>query len=342
MAILVVDNVAAGPAIGGLRMAEDVTTEECFRLARAMTLKNAAAGLSHGGAKSAILANPHAPVAEKEGLLRAFAAAIADIRDYIPGPDLGTDEACMAWVHDEIGRSVGLPAALGGIPLDQIGATGFGLGVAVEVARRFCDLELQGARVVVQGFGSVGQHAARFLADKGAILIAAADSSGTVMDEAGLDLEALIALKQSGQSLDRFRTGKTLARDAVVDIACDIWIPAARPDVINEENVARLKTKIVAQGANIAVTAKAEEILHARNILSIPDFIANAGGVICAAVEFAGGTHGQAFEAIEDKISRNTWTILDISRRQTLSPRAAAVQMAHSRVRAAMSFRRWA
>ena len=106
--ILVVDNVAAGPSIGGLRMATDVTLSECFRLARAMTLKNAAAGLPHGGGKSVLRADPTSPRAEKEALIRAFAGALRDVEDYIFGPDMGTDEQCMAWVKDEIGRSVGL------------------------------------------------------------------------------------------------------------------------------------------------------------------------------------------------------------------------------------------
>ncbi|MFT5176791.1 MAG: glutamate dehydrogenase (NAD(P)+) [Gammaproteobacteria bacterium] len=130
-AIVVVDNVSAGPAIGGVRMASDVSVGECTRLARAMTLKNAAAGLAHGGGKSVIVADPTLPAQSKERLMRAFARAIADIKDYIPGPDMGTDERCMAFVHDEIGRVVGLPVELGGIPLDEVGATGFGVAVAV-------------------------------------------------------------------------------------------------------------------------------------------------------------------------------------------------------------------
>ncbi|MGH6954014.1 MAG: Glu/Leu/Phe/Val dehydrogenase dimerization domain-containing protein, partial [Alphaproteobacteria bacterium] len=139
-AIVVVDNVACGPAIGGVRMAPDVSLEECVRLARAMTLKNAAAALPHGGGKSVIFADPAVARGEKERVIRAFAAAIRDVSDYIPGPDMGTDESCMAWVKDEIGRAVGLPPELGGIPLDQIGATGFGLAVAAEAAQGFCDL----------------------------------------------------------------------------------------------------------------------------------------------------------------------------------------------------------
>jgi glutamate dehydrogenase (NAD(P)+) len=133
-AIVVVDNTACGVAVGGVRMAPDVSVDECFRLARVMTWKNAAAGLPHGGGKSVIFGDPRTPLAEKEQLIRAFADAIRDIADYIPGPDMGTDERCMAWIKDETGRAVGLPSVVGGIPLDEIGATGFGLAACVDVA----------------------------------------------------------------------------------------------------------------------------------------------------------------------------------------------------------------
>ena len=121
---LVVDNVAAGPSIGGVRMAPDVSTEECFRLARAMTLKNAAAGLPHGGGKAVLIGDPKMDKAHKEVLIRAFAKALRSEDDYIFAPDMGTDEECMAWVKDEIGRVVALPREMGGIPLNEIGATG--------------------------------------------------------------------------------------------------------------------------------------------------------------------------------------------------------------------------
>jgi glutamate dehydrogenase (NAD(P)+) len=194
-AIVVVDNTAAGPAIGDTRMARDVSVEECVRLARAMTLKNAAAGLAHGGAKSVIIGDPFMAHRDKERVVRAFAAAIRNIGEYIPGPDMGTNETAMAWVEDEIGRSVGLPREIRGIPLDEIGATGFGLAVAAEVAQEFSGVGLRGARVAVQGFGAVGRHAARFLAGKGAQLAAASDSKGAVHDPDGLDLGRLEAHK---------------------------------------------------------------------------------------------------------------------------------------------------
>jgi len=340
-AIVVIDNTACGVAVGGVRMAPDVSVEECFRLARAMTLKNAAAGLPHGGGKSVIFADPHMPAEQKERLIRAFAGAIGDLSDYIPGPDMGTDELCMAFIKDETGRAVGLPEAVGGIPLDSVGATGFGLAACVDVARRFIDLELKGARVVIQGFGAVGKHAARFLADKGAILVGASDSGGTLADPAGLDVSALTALKDAGHPLSDHPHGRKLDGDAILDVPCDIWIPAARPDVVRADNVGRLNTRMIPQGANIPCTAEAEQALHERGVLVIPDFIANAGGVICASIEYRGGTRQAAFDYIDERIRANTQAVLEEARRSNTLPRAAALALAQSRVRAAAATRRW-
>jgi glutamate dehydrogenase (NAD(P)+) len=338
-AIVVVDNTACGPAIGGARMAKDVTLQECARLARAMTLKNAAAGLAHGGAKSVITADPKLPREDKEHLIRAFARAIGELDSYIVGPDMGTDETCMAWIHDEIGRAVGLPSELGGIPLDTIGATGYGLFAAIDVATDHLELTLQGARVAVQGFGAVGYHAARFLTERGARLVAAADSKGTVSNRDGLDLGALMALKKAGKSVVELESGERGSTDAILDVECEIWIPAARPDVLRADNVGRLKTRIVAQGANIPATRDAEAALHARGVLVLPDFIANAGGVICAAIEYHGGTQATAFAAIDERIRANTKTVLERTSGQVI-PRQAAEVFALECVRAAMSYRR--
>ena len=337
---VVVDNVACGPAIGGIRMAPDVTVDEVARLARAMTFKNAAAGLAHGGGKAGIVGDPAMEPAAKERLVRAFGRAIRALTDYIPGPDMGVDEACMAYLHDEIGRSVGLPRVLGGIPLDTIGATGFGVAVCAEVAQEFAGITLAGARVAVQGFGAVGTHAARFLAERGARLVAASDASGAVVGSPGLDIEALIAWKRSGRSVGEFPDGRRLERDDLVGVDCDIWIPAARPDVLRADNVGRLRATLVLQGANIPATAAAEADMHERGILSVPDFIANAGGVICAAVEYHGGTEQQAFAVIAEKIRANTRAVLEAARRGGELPRAAAVTLARARVIEAMRYRR--
>ncbi len=340
-AVLVIDNVACGPAIGGVRMAPDVSTVEAVRLARAMTLKNAAAGLHHGGGKAVIYADPKMDQEQKELLIRAFACSIKHAMEYIPGPDMGTDEMCMAWTQDEIGRSVGLPREIGGIPLDEIGATGFGLSHAVDVALDFVDFKIDGARVVVQGFGSVGKHAARFLEEKGAILVGAADSCGSVYHSEGLDLTELMNLKVQGKSVTHATLGAKGDRDAIIDMECDIWIPAARPDVVHERNVNRLRTKLIVQGANIPFTEGAERILHKQGVLVVPDFIANAGGVICAAVEYQGESQTSAFQSIAEKISTNTRQVLEEAAQKDIPPRDAAVAMAEHRVRTAMSCRRW-
>jgi glutamate dehydrogenase (NAD(P)+) len=340
-AALVVDNVACGPSIGGLRMAPDVTLEECARLARAMTMKNAAAGLAHGGGKSVLWGDPRMPRERKEMLIRAFAHALRNESDYIFGPDMGTDETCMAWVKDEIGRAVGLPAALGGLPLDELGATGWGLLAAAEAAAPHAGIDLKGARVAVQGFGAVGRHAARFLADRGAKLVAASDTAGTIADAKGLDVEALAGLKAQGRSVRDHAVGEKLPADAVIGADCDIWIPAARPDVVRGDNAGRLRAKLVLQGANIPFTAEAEKTLAARGVVIVPDFIANAGGVICAAMEYAGATRAAAFDAIAEKIRGNTQRVLESAKARGLLPRQAAEDLAAERVKAAMGLRRY-
>ena len=336
--IVVVDNVACGPAIGGVRMASDVTETEVLRLARAMTLKNAAAGLPHGGGKAGIVADPS--TTDKRRLIRAFARAIRDLREYIPGPDMGTDESCMAWIHDETGRSVGLPRVLGGIPLDQVGATGYGIAQCGEVAAEFAGLSLEGSRLAIEGFGNVGRHAARFLTERGAVLVAASDRGGTLVDHRGIDLDRLADAKRRTGSVTGYDRGQRKTQAELFLVDCDILIPAARPDVIHAGNAREISAKLILQGANIPATAEAESILHQRGVLVVPDFIANAGGVICAATEYRGGTEGDAFEAIAEKIRRNTNDVLRRSREERIEPRQAALELATERLKEALSYRR--
>jgi glutamate dehydrogenase/leucine dehydrogenase len=337
---VVVDNTAAGPAIGGVRMASDVDATEVARLARAMTLKNAAAGLPHGGAKGGIVADPAIGDDAKVGLVRAFGRRIRDVTAYIPGPDMGLSEPLMAHLRDACGRAVGLPTVLGGIPLDELGATGYGLAVAAEVAAERGIVSLAGARVVVQGFGSVGCSAARFLADRGAVLVAASDSRGAVANDNGLDVTALVAHKRSGQPVAAFGGGSTVPPESLVAMTCEIWVPAARPDVFDADNVDQVKASLILEGANIPATTEAELFLHAAGVTVVPDFIANAGGVICAAVEYAGGTGPQAFAVIDDRIRRNVRGVLEVSAQTGRPPREVAERMAIERVVEAMSYRR--
>jgi len=338
--IVVVDNTACGPAIGGIRMAPDVSVGEVVRLARAMTLKNAAAGLPHGGGKAGIVGDPKVDPGQKQALIRAFGRSIRNLTEYITGPDMGTDETCMAWLHDEIGRAVGLPAVLGGIPLDAIGATAFGLAACAEVAQEFAGIRLKGARVAIQGFGAVGSHAARFLQERGAIVVAVADIGGGIVAPEGLPLAPLLTLKSEGRSVSEFTGGRAFPGDELIGVECDIWIPAARPDVIRADNVSRLKAKLVLQGANIPASTEAEEWMHQHGIVSVPDFIANAGGVICASVEYRGGTQAQAFAAIDERVRENTRRVLARSRKENVTPRAAAEETAKSRVLEAQGYRR--
>lgn len=322
-------------------MAADVSTVECARLARAMTLKNAAAGLNHGGGKAVLYGDPKMPLDKKEQLIRGMACALREAEQYIFAPDMGTDEECMAWVKDEIGRVVGLPCEIGGIPLDQVGATGWGLSHVTEIAAKHIGMELDGARLVVQGFGAVGKNTARFLKEKGVVLVATADSKGTIYNENGLDIAELLELKKEGKSVIESKSGKVLEAEKIIDVECDVWVPAARPDIITEKNMQRLKTRLVVEGANIPITYGAEKYLHEKGILCIPDFIANAGGVICAATEYQGKCEKEAFVAIEEKLRANSSLVLEKSSQEKVLPRDAAVAFAVQRVKKAMGYKRW-
>lgn len=341
--IVVIDNSSIGPAIGGIRMTPTVNTEEVFRLARAMTWKNALAGIPHGGGKAGIIADPRNMTLErKETLIRQFARGIETLNQYIPGPDMGTDETAMAWVRDEIRRSVGLSSVLGGIPLDQVGATGFGLAVCAEVAQHFAEIELKGSTVCIQGFGNVGQHAARYLTDpkRGAVVVAATDMDGTIYNPDGLDVEKLCEIMKTTRRITDYDDAQHLGIDEFIDVDCDIFVPAAQPDVITEDNAARLKCKLILQGANIPATEEAERIIHDKGIINVPDFVANAGGVICGSVEYHGGTKSAAFTEIEEKMKENTAAVLRKAQSENKLARFAALELAKERVKEAMSYRR--
>jgi glutamate dehydrogenase/leucine dehydrogenase len=199
---------------------------------------------------------------------------------------MGTSETSMAYVHDEIGRAIGLPSVLGGVPLDELGATGFGVAVCADVLREARVLELAGARVVIQGFGAVGASAARGLAERGASVIAVSDIGGALWNPDGLDVAALIAHKGDGP-VAAFAGGTPVPRDDILGMDCEILVPAAQPDVVTAENAGKVSARVVLEGANIPVTREAEAELAGRGVLCIPDVVANAGGVICAAARVA-------------------------------------------------------
>jgi len=161
-----------------------------------------------------------------------------------------------------------------------------------------------------------------------------------VINPKGMNVSELTAFKATRKSIGEFPGGTAMPLQELVGVDCDIWIPAARPDVLDAGNAGQIKAKLILQGANIPATAEAEEILHARGVLSVPDFIANAGGVICAAVEYHGGTQSQTFTVIKEMIRENTREVLERARAEKLLPRVAAVDLARGRVREAQLYRR--
>jgi glutamate dehydrogenase (NAD(P)+) len=338
-AVVVVDNLALGPAIGGVRMRPGLAAAEVARLARAMTMKNALARLPHGGGKAGIAA-PSGTPADHERVMRAFAQAIRPLDEYIPGPDMGTNETSMAFVRDEIGRAVGLPAVLGGVPLDELGATGVGVAVCAGVVSKSGGPDVAGSRVVIQGFGAVGRHAARALAERGAVVIAASDSRGATWNPDGLDVAALRSHKQSAGAVAGFSGGRPVPRDEVIGLECEFLVPAAQPDVITTDNAGKISARVILEGANLPVTGQAEDRLAGRGVLCVPDVVANSGGVICAAAEYRGAGRAEAFAEIEEKISDTTAELLERIRITGLKPRAVAEQMARERLNEALALRR--
>src|SRR3989337_4531168 len=208
------------------------------------------------------------------------------------------------------------------------------------MAKDYIKLDLHGARLTIEGFGNVGKPAARFLVERGAILIAASDSKGTIYNPAGLNVEVLIRIKETTGSVINYKDGEVLKTTDLITISTDIFIPAARPDVITEANADVLDAKLVIEGANIPISENAEKMLHDRGILVIPDFVANAGGVITASVEYHGGTEATAFEKIKSTIPRNTKEILYKVYHEKMYPREAALAIAKRRVLHMMKYRK--
>ena len=339
--IVVVDNVSLGPAIGGIRMTPTVTVTEVFRLARAMTWKNALAGIPHGGGKSGIIADPQAMGPEKyEAAIRYFGRSIRTLPQYIPGPDMGTDESCMAWIRDENKDVIGLPKVLGGVPLDELGATGYGLVICAESVEPYSGIKIDGSTVSIQGFGNVGRPVARFMAERGAKIICVSDRDGSVYNADGLDVDTLFEVMEKTGGVTSCPNATIIEGDGFLDVECDFFVPAAQKDVVTMENVDRLKCRVVLQGANIPVSKEAEIQLAEMGILSLPDILANAGGVICGAVEHSGGSESQAMAVIRDKIRNNTVEVMEMVNSKQLLPRAAALEIAQLRVREAGGFRK--
>ncbi|MDD5337187.1 MAG: Glu/Leu/Phe/Val dehydrogenase [Candidatus ainarchaeum sp.] len=337
--VLVIDNTARGPGKGGIRLVPDITTGEVMGLARAMTWKNALADIPFGGAKSGIKGDPKK--ISKEAYLRAFARAVKCYipKQYIAGPDMNTTEKEMAIFADEVGRmdaATGKPSSMGGLP-HELGSTGFGVAKATEVAAQFSKLNLSGATIALEGFGNVGTFAMKFLTEKGAKVIAVSDSKGTIYDEKGLDYARLMEVKASKGTVTAYAGGKVLPAQALFGTKADILIPGARPNVITETNMNEVKAKLIVEAANIPIPHKVERDLAAKGVLIIPDFVANAGGVISSYAELRGYNEKEMFALVEDRIVKNT--TLALERTKGNNVRAAAEAIAKERVEDAMEMR---
>jgi glutamate dehydrogenase (NAD(P)+) len=201
-------------------------------------------------------------------------------------------------------------------------------------------VDLAGARVIIQGCGAVGSSAARELARRGASVVAVSDIQGATCNADGLDIPTLLTHKQGGGPVAAFSGGTAVPRDDILGMDCEILVPAAQPDVITTANAAKISARVVLEGANIPVTRGAEAELADRGVLCVPDVIANSGGVICAAAEYRGAGHSEAFTEIEEKIQAATGEWLDRIRGATPTPRAAAEKMGHERLSKALTLRR--
>ncbi len=291
-------NTSRGPGKGGVRFHQDVTLSEVMALSAWMSIKNAAVNVPYGGAKGGIRVDPRQLTrGELERVTRRYTSEIGIIigptKD-IPAPDVNTNEQIMAWMMDTYsmnegstatGVVTGKPVDLGG-SLGRREATGRGVfTVGVEAARRI-GLDVSTARVAVQGFGNVGGVAGKLFSEAGAKVVAVQDHGGTIYREAGLDVTALLAHVAQVGSVAGFAGAEVIANDAFWDVPCDILIPAALEGQINEKNAGRIQARMVIEGANGPTTPQADDILHERNVLVLPDVIANAGGVTVSYFEW--------------------------------------------------------
>jgi glutamate dehydrogenase (NAD(P)+) len=348
--VLVIDNTARGMGKGGTRMSPTVSTTEVARLARNMTWKWAGVDLFYGGAKAGIQANPDAP--DKERVLRAFARALHNEvpEEYVFGLDVGLTEADAAILADEIGGrggAVGTPYALGGLPYDQLGVTGYGVAETVDAAAQHAGHDTASLTVSIQGFGAVGAATARRLAELGATIVAISTSQGGLHNPDGLDVEKL--LKQRGEHGDalvaHYGDAQPIACGEEIGIPADVLVPAALQDVIDDQRARTLPARIVVEGANLPSSPSAQEILRERGVLVVPDFIANAGGVVAAAVAMDSRTSGirpdttSVFTSISSKLRAGAHHALEVSAREGVTTHQAARRAAPMRVTEAMDLR---
>ena len=345
--VLVIDNTARGIGKGGTRMQPTVSVDEIARLARVMTWKWAGVDLFYGGAKAGIQADPASPY--KEEILRAFVRRLRNEvpEEYVFGLDMGLTENDAAIINDELGTrgaAVGTPYELGGIPYDQLGITGYGVAEAVDQAA--AATALAGRRVALQGFGAVGHAAAERLHALGYQVVSVSTAAGALHDPNGLDIPALLGLRRElGDAFVSALPELKIEAGTELFVDADIVVPAALQDVIDASNAGNIKGRLLVEGANLPTSEEAQAVLRDAGVTVVPDFVANAGGVVSAAFamdarhsSFRPET-GQIFETVASKLRANTLQVLEETERRGGTSHEAARALAQERVKRAMQLR---
>ena len=351
-AFVVRHNDAIGPAKGGIRMSPMVTMDDVTGLSMEMTWKTSLIGVPFGGGKSGICVDPTGlSPADKEVVIRSFTRAVhrhVGPEIYIPAPDMGTNETDMGHIRDCIAYSegtsitngcfvTGKPVVLGGI-VGRREATGKGVVFTILAACEKLGIDIKKARVAVQGFGNVGSVAAAAIAKAGAKIVAVADIDGGVYSEAGIDMEKLFAHVKKIGLMKNFDGSRHITSDGVLEVSCDILIPAATQSQITIKNANKIQAKIVAEGANAPTTPEADEILKERGIFVIPDILCNAGGVFVSYLEYTQETQREqmTLEQVERRLSERMRTrFADVeayAAKKLLTMREAAMDIAVGRV----------
>lgn len=308
------DNVL-GPTKGGIRFAPDVSLEEVKALAAWMTWKCAVVNVPFGGAKGAVRCNPRElSQRELEHVTRRYTADLLDVfgpDQDIPAPDMNTNQQIMAWIMDTYSMHsrksdtavvTGKPLLLGGSK-GRKEATGRGLVTVTLAALNKVGIMPSKTTIAVQGFGNVGSVAAKLLYEQGAKVVAISDVSGAYYNADGIDIPTAIAYSQeNGGSLEGFQDGDLISNDELLEMECDVLIPAAKEDQINRHNAERINARIIAEGANGPVTASADSILENKDILIVPDILGNAGGVTVSYFEWVQDRQGYFWT--EERVNR--------------------------------------
>ncbi len=291
-------NVNRGPAKGGIRYSPEVTLDEVKALAMWMTWKCAVVGIPYGGAKGGVICDPkHMSPSELERLTRRYATEISIVigpHSDIPAPDVNTNAQVMAWIMDTYSMHEGysIPAVVTGKPLSIGGsegrndATATGVLFVTRQAAKRIGMPLQGARVSIQGYGNAGSIAARLFHNEGCKVVAVSDTSGGIYNESGLDPAAVLRFKQERGSVSGYPNAQRVSVQDVLEVPCDILIPAAIEGVITPANADRVQARIISEAANGPTTPEADEILFRKGALVIPDILANAGGVTVSYFEW--------------------------------------------------------